>query len=430
MLLLHTCGCASPIQSGPPPSFSRATLAPFASARTEAHSHRGYLHIFREQSVVPLDLSRCFPFNGLRRPPRATLLLPGRVRLQPPHYNSSRIARDLPAHRRPARCAAAPPLPAAEPVFARPCRITSALAHACWRHLGLLLPRPSHSRVHTPAPPSTAPSHVAAPPCTHCSTRALLLVPGCSLPPGSRTCRARARPARRCLLMRVCRCRTCSSVCAPTCTISTASPPLALTRAVAPTRSASSRARRAHSVPAACPSACSRARRTPAPPARSTLLRTAAPTRTAPSTSAPSRGRPAHACLSLSAPHAPPARVAAGAARRSGPCAYRTRLRTAAAHHHRLPSHAPLGPPRTAARAAATRHHRSRATQRPVPLGPRAAPARLRSPSHVESRRAAWARVGPGVLRHRLGQGRPWAPPAPPAVACVEERKGKSRRRT
>jgi hypothetical protein len=140
MLRLHTCGCASPIQSGPPPSFSRATLAPSASARTKARSHRGYLHIFREQSAVPLDLIRCFPFNGLRRPPRATLLLPGWVRLQPPHYNSSRVARDLPAHRRPARCAAAPPLPAAEPVFARPCRITSALAQACSRHLGLLLP--------------------------------------------------------------------------------------------------------------------------------------------------------------------------------------------------------------------------------------------------------------------------------------------------
>jgi hypothetical protein len=74
MLLLHTCGCASPIQSGPPPSFSRATLAPSASARTEARSHRGCLHIFREQSEVPLDLIRYFPFNGLRRPPRATSL--------------------------------------------------------------------------------------------------------------------------------------------------------------------------------------------------------------------------------------------------------------------------------------------------------------------------------------------------------------------
>jgi hypothetical protein len=150
MLLLHTCGCASPIQSGPPPSFSRATLAPSASARTEACSHRGYLHIFREQSAVPLDLIRYFPFNGLRRPPRATLLLPGRVCLQLPHYNSSRLTRDLPAHRRPARCAAAPLLPAAEPVFARPCRVTPALAHACSRHLGLLLPRPSHSRARQP----------------------------------------------------------------------------------------------------------------------------------------------------------------------------------------------------------------------------------------------------------------------------------------
>jgi hypothetical protein len=149
MLLLHTCGCASPIQSGPPPSFSHATLAPSAFARTEARSHRGYLHIFREQSAVPLDLIRCFPFNGLRRPSRTTLLLPGRVRLQPPHCNSSRITRDLPAHRRPARRAAAPPCLAAEPVFARPCRVTPTLAYACSCHLGPLLPRPNHSRART-----------------------------------------------------------------------------------------------------------------------------------------------------------------------------------------------------------------------------------------------------------------------------------------
>jgi hypothetical protein len=31
-------------------------------------------------------------------------------------------------------------------MFARPCRITPVLTHACSRHLGLLLPRPSHSR--------------------------------------------------------------------------------------------------------------------------------------------------------------------------------------------------------------------------------------------------------------------------------------------
>jgi hypothetical protein len=95
---------------------------------------------------VPLDFVRGFLLNDPRRSPRATLLLPGQVRLQPPHCNFSRIARDLPTHRRPVRCAAAPPLPAAEPVFAWPCHVTSALAHACSRHLGLLLPRPSHSR--------------------------------------------------------------------------------------------------------------------------------------------------------------------------------------------------------------------------------------------------------------------------------------------
>jgi hypothetical protein len=99
---------------------------------------------------VPPDLVHCFLLNGFRRLLRATPLLPGRFRLQPPHYNSSRIARDLPAHRRPARCAAAPPLPAAEPVFARPCRVTPTLAYACSRHLGVLLPRPNHSRARQP----------------------------------------------------------------------------------------------------------------------------------------------------------------------------------------------------------------------------------------------------------------------------------------
>jgi hypothetical protein len=87
---------------------------------------------------VLLDFVRGFLLNDPRRSPRATLLLPGQVRLHPPHCNFSRIARDLPAHRHPARRAAAPPLPAAEPVFARPCRVTPALAHAfqcCSRHL-------------------------------------------------------------------------------------------------------------------------------------------------------------------------------------------------------------------------------------------------------------------------------------------------------
>jgi hypothetical protein len=131
-LPLYTCGRASPIQPGPPPSLSHATLTSSAFVRTDARSHR-HLHILREQSAVPLDFVCGFLLNDPRRSPRATLLLPGQVRLQPPHCNFSRISRDLPAHRCPARRAAALPLPAAEPVFARPCRVTPALAHAFQR---------------------------------------------------------------------------------------------------------------------------------------------------------------------------------------------------------------------------------------------------------------------------------------------------------
>jgi hypothetical protein len=178
-----------------------------AFVRIEACLHQD--HIFRcrprqatsvlhEQFAVPLDLIRCFPFNGLRRPLCTTLLLPGQVRLQPPHCNFSRIARDLPAHHRPARRAATPPLPAAEPVFAPPCRITNALVHAfqrCSRHLGLLPPRPSHSRaranrassalsapprtcfsIHASASPAFAPIRATPEPtrCFHCAALQLL----------------------------------------------------------------------------------------------------------------------------------------------------------------------------------------------------------------------------------------------------------------
>jgi hypothetical protein len=62
---------------------------PSASPRTEARSHRGHLHILREQSTMPLDLNCYFPFNSLRRSPRATLLPPGRVRPEPSRCNIS-----------------------------------------------------------------------------------------------------------------------------------------------------------------------------------------------------------------------------------------------------------------------------------------------------------------------------------------------------
>jgi hypothetical protein len=162
----------------------------------------------------------------------------------------------------------------------------------------------SHSRVHTPAPPSTAPSRVAAPPRTRCSTRAPgplpapLLAPGCSLPPGSHTCRARARSARRCLLTSVCRSRACSSACAPACTTSTTScllfrslgPPLPRAphlRSAPPARSpqrrsSSARAReplcRLHAAPAPAPHARPAAASVPAePPPRAQQLPPAAP---------------------------------------------------------------------------------------------------------------------------------------------------------
>jgi hypothetical protein len=118
-----------------------------AFARIEACLHQDYIFrcrprqatsVLHEQFAVSLDFICGFLLNDPRRSPCATLLLPGQVRLQPPHCNFFRNVRDLPAHRRPARRAAAPPLPAAEPVFARPCRVTPALAHAfqrCSRHL-------------------------------------------------------------------------------------------------------------------------------------------------------------------------------------------------------------------------------------------------------------------------------------------------------
>jgi hypothetical protein len=132
--------------------------------------------------------------------------------------------------------------------------------------------------------------------------RTALLAPGCLLLPGSRTSRARARSARRCLLMRVCRCRACSSACAPTCAISTASSPPALTRAVAPTRSASSRARPGplcacslQPAPLAPSHACHAPHATPLARARAEL---------------PPALAPSHRCSNLRSPRAHPASAA------------------------------------------------------------------------------------------------------------------------
>jgi hypothetical protein len=51
-----------------------------------------------EQLAVPPDLVHCLLLNGLRRPSRATLLPPGRVRLEPSRCSIATSARA------PARC--------------------------------------------------------------------------------------------------------------------------------------------------------------------------------------------------------------------------------------------------------------------------------------------------------------------------------------
>jgi hypothetical protein len=58
----------------------------------------GHLQTLHEQSVVPLDLVRCFPFNGLRRPPCATLLPLGRVRPKSSRCITSRTTCDFPVY--------------------------------------------------------------------------------------------------------------------------------------------------------------------------------------------------------------------------------------------------------------------------------------------------------------------------------------------
>jgi hypothetical protein len=62
---------------------------------------------------VPPDLVRCLPLNGLRRPPRAAPLPPGRVRLEPPRCSTA-----SPELR--SRAASAPCSSATSPAPARP----------------------------------------------------------------------------------------------------------------------------------------------------------------------------------------------------------------------------------------------------------------------------------------------------------------------
>jgi hypothetical protein len=73
-----------------------------------------------EQSVVPLDLVRCFPFNGLRRPPRAILLPLGRVRSELSRCSISTSARASSRHHLPRPRSGAAHVPAVPaPVLAR-----------------------------------------------------------------------------------------------------------------------------------------------------------------------------------------------------------------------------------------------------------------------------------------------------------------------
>jgi hypothetical protein len=162
---------------------------------------------------VPPDLVRCFLLNSLRRPSRATLLAPGRVRPESLRYSASRTACDLPVHQlgrglssscgdttmrcTPSSCTSslcmslpctAPPAAglALAPALphrsrARPNRVCSWPASCLAYTARLLLARchataaappasapraytASGSRVHAPAPPPASPARVSAPP--------------------------------------------------------------------------------------------------------------------------------------------------------------------------------------------------------------------------------------------------------------------------
>jgi hypothetical protein len=191
------------------------------------------------------------PRDGHRVPASRTIVL---------HHNSSCACRCL------ARYTSVSPARAHGPALLRPpstcthrhlSHVTArTLASPARRHSGSLLHRPRTApaslgscAVHASA--SRLPREQRPHPRLRAPVRAYLRPCACCSCSGRAT---HARAANRissalhvrepsCLLMRVCRCQACSSAYAPTCAISTASPPLALTRAVAPTLLASSRAR-------------------------------------------------------------------------------------------------------------------------------------------------------------------------------------------
>jgi hypothetical protein len=75
----------------------------------------GHLHVLHEQLAVPPDLVRCLLLNGLRRPPRAAPLAPGRVCHEPPRCSMASLTLRSRAASAPAR-----PPPGASRVRVRP----------------------------------------------------------------------------------------------------------------------------------------------------------------------------------------------------------------------------------------------------------------------------------------------------------------------
>jgi hypothetical protein len=119
------------------------SLRSFSFRFAMPHSH---LHL-REDRGLPV-LGPCLPLPSPQQPPTSITrdpAAPMRIRPQPSYCSSSRTARDLPAHRRPACRATAPPLSAAG----------HALALALPRHI-CTYPSRAHPR---PAPTSQARLH-------------------------------------------------------------------------------------------------------------------------------------------------------------------------------------------------------------------------------------------------------------------------------
>jgi hypothetical protein len=243
-------------------------------------------------------------------------------------------------------CAAAP-LPAAESVFARPCRVTPALAHACSRHLGLLLPRPSHSRARQPRfqrPPRalrSTPVHTAnfRTPSRARSRHPLgaeLLCPLRPLPCSTPTSRRAPNRLRRGF----------------TCTVSFHVPPTSAHESAAPVPASASICSGSGPPTPACPAPAHRAMRrcrpSPATPAR---------TPPGPASSRRSRLEPPAPARRASAPSCAPACLAPAWAQPAARLAPRllAQRRTTWAPMRRAPPAAPrLGPP--VARSRAPQH--------------------------------------------------------------------------